>query len=122
MRAEILSLSGELHENESQIKLAENDAAHLRELIASSGERIRASGESAAAARDLDDLRARLEAFEGCALKVTASQLVFEDGARTARVMFVGEAPGEEEDREGRPFVGRAGQLLDRMLAARAVG
>ncbi|MDE2578980.1 MAG: uracil-DNA glycosylase [Hyphomicrobiales bacterium] len=72
----------------------------------------------AAQARDFEDLRARLEAFDGCALKNTATQLVFEDGARGAQVMFVGEAPGAEEDREGRPFVGRAGQLLDRMLAS----
>lgn len=73
---------------------------------------------SAAAARNLDELRAALDAFEGCALKTTATQLVFEDGARNARVHLVGEAPGADEDREGRPFVGRAGQLLDKMLAA----
>ena len=72
----------------------------------------------AAGAATLDELRERLAAFEGCALKTTATKLVFEDGARNARVHFVGEAPGAEEDREGRPFVGRAGQLLDRMLAS----
>lgn len=76
------------------------------------------AAQSAAAARNLDELRAALEAFEGCALKTTATQLVFEDGARTARVHLVGEAPGADEDREGRPFVGRAGQLLDKMLAS----
>ncbi|MFO1137340.1 MAG: uracil-DNA glycosylase [Rhodoblastus sp.] len=76
------------------------------------------ASQSAAAARNLDELRAALEAFEGCALKTTATQLVFEDGARNARVHFVGEAPGADEDREGRPFVGRAGQLLDKMLAS----
>ena len=54
--------------------------------------------------------------FEGCALKRTATQLVFADGVPGSRVMFVGEAPGGDEDRIGRPFVGRAGQLLDRML------
>ena len=59
-----------------------------------------------------------MESFEGCALKSTATQLVFADGAETAQVMFVGEAPGADEDRIGRPFVGRAGQLLDKMLAA----
>ena len=76
------------------------------------------AAQSAAAARNLDELRAALEAFEGCALKTTATQLVFEHGARGARVHLVGEAPGADEDREGRPFVGRAGQLLDKMLAS----
>ncbi len=71
-----------------------------------------------AAAASLDELRAMLEAFEGCALRGTATQLVFADGNPKARLMLVGEAPGADEDRIGRPFVGRAGQLLDRMLAA----
>jgi uracil-DNA glycosylase len=57
-----------------------------------------------------------MQEFDGCALKYTATQLVFADGAPGSRIMFVGEAPGEGEDRSGRPFVGRAGQLLDRML------
>ena len=72
----------------------------------------------AATAESLDALRALLLAFEGCALKATATQLVFGDGDRQARVMLVGEAPGREEDRAGKPFVGRSGQLLNRMLAA----
>ncbi|WP_439575656.1 uracil-DNA glycosylase [Phreatobacter sp.] len=79
---------------------------------------VLAAREAAAAASTLDELRTALEAFEGCALKTTASRTVFEDGSRAARVMFVGEAPGREEDMEGRPFVGRSGQLLDRMLAS----
>jgi DNA polymerase len=66
----------------------------------------------------LEELRAALARFEGCALRSTATQLVFADGNAQARVMFVGEAPGAEEDREGLPFVGRSGKLLDRMLAA----
>ncbi|MBK9081046.1 MAG: uracil-DNA glycosylase [Rhizobiales bacterium] len=74
------------------------------------------ASELAGAARSLDELRAALEAFEGCALRSTASRLVFEDGAREAAIMLIGEAPGGDEDRIGRPFVGRAGQLLDRML------
>jgi DNA polymerase len=77
-----------------------------------------AAREAAREATSLDELRAILEGFEGCALKVTASRLVFSDGVPTAKLMLVGEAPGAEEDRQGRPFVGRAGQLLDRMLAA----
>lgn len=72
----------------------------------------------AAPAPDLDTLRTLLEAFNGCALKGMANRLVFSDGNPQGRVMIVGEAPGRDEDEIGRPFVGRAGQLLDRMLAA----
>ena len=59
-----------------------------------------------------------MEKFDGCALKSTATRLVFADGNPQARIMFVGEAPGREEDIEGLPFVGRSGKLLDRMIAA----
>src|SRR5579872_7404830 len=72
----------------------------------------------AEAATDLEALQAAMADFDGCALRRTATQLVFADGVPGSRVMFVGEAPGGEEDRSGRPFVGRAGQLLDRMLNA----
>ena len=72
----------------------------------------------AAAAQDLAALQKAMEQFEGCGLKRTASRLVFADGNPKARVMLVGEAPGAEEDQTGLPFVGRAGQLLDRILAA----
>jgi DNA polymerase len=74
--------------------------------------------EAARSAQTLEDLRAILDRFEGCGLKATATQLVFADGNPQARLMLVGEAPGRDEDIEGRPFVGRSGQLLDRMLAA----
>lgn len=77
-----------------------------------------AAREAAASAATLDDLRAALERFEGCNLRLTARRLVFSDGAAGAKVMFVGEAPGREEDEAGVPFVGRSGRLLDRMLAA----
>ena len=77
-----------------------------------------AAREQARAAPTLDALRAALERFEGCALRQTASRLVFGDGADDARIMFIGEAPGREEDMQGLPFVGRSGQLLNRMLAA----
>jgi len=73
---------------------------------------------AAKSAKTLDELRAILDTFDGCALKATATQLVFADGNPQARVMFVGEAPGRDEDIEGLPFVGRSGKLLDRMLAA----
>ena len=74
--------------------------------------------EAAKSAATLDELRAILERFDGCALKATATQLVFADGNPQARLMLVGEAPGRDEDIEGLPFVGRSGKLLDRMLAA----
>jgi uracil-DNA glycosylase len=79
---------------------------------------VMAARAAAKNAASLDALRAMLDGFEGCALKGTAKQLVFADGNPQARVMFVGEAPGRDEDIEGLPFVGRSGQLLDRMLAA----
>lgn len=72
----------------------------------------------AATAGSLAELREALERFEGCSLKQTAKNLVFADGAPDARVVVIGEAPGAAEDREGKPFVGRSGQLLDRMLAS----
>jgi DNA polymerase len=70
----------------------------------------------AAAARNLAELEAAVRAFDGCALKTTATNTVFADGVPGSSVMFVGEAPGADEDRLGRPFVGVSGQLLDRML------
>lgn len=69
-------------------------------------------------ATTLEALKEALAKFEGCALKATAKNLVFADGNPEGRVMIVGEAPGADEDRIGLPFVGRSGQLLDRMLAA----
>jgi uracil-DNA glycosylase family 4 len=72
----------------------------------------------AAAASNLAELETAIRAFDGCALKLTATNTVFADGASGAELMVIGEAPGADEDRLGRPFVGRSGQLLDRMLAA----
>ena len=79
---------------------------------------IASAREAARTAPSLEVLRALLEKFDGCALKHTATRLVFADGNPQARVMFVGEAPGRDEDIEGLPFVGRSGKLLDRMIAA----
>ena len=79
---------------------------------------IMAARDAARGATSLDSLRAMLDRFEGCGLRLTAKRLVFADGNPQAKVMFVGEAPGREEDIEGLPFVGRSGQLLDRMMAA----
>ena len=74
--------------------------------------------EMAREAQSLDELRALVEQFDGCNLKFTAKRTVFADGVAQAPLMLVGEAPGREEDIAGLPFVGRSGQLLDRMLAA----
>jgi uracil-DNA glycosylase family 4 len=79
---------------------------------------IASARDAARMAPTLEALRGLLETFDGCALKHTATKLVFADGNPQARVMFVGEAPGRDEDIEGLPFVGRSGKLLDRMIAA----
>jgi DNA polymerase len=79
---------------------------------------IQSAREAARTAPSLEALRTLLENFDGCALKATATRLVFADGNPQARIMFVGEAPGRDEDIEGLPFVGRSGKLLDRMMAA----
>lgn len=86
--------------------------------LQSRDETTRSARSTATAAQTLDELRAALAAFDGCALKHTAANLVFGDGQPGAAMMFIGEAPGGEEDRQGVPFVGPAGKLLDRMLAA----
>lgn len=80
--------------------------------------KIAMARQMAANATTLEELREQLAAFDGCNLKFTAKNLVFADGNPQAAIMFVGEAPGREEDLEGIPFIGRSGQLLDRMLAA----
>ncbi len=77
---------------------------------------------AAAGAASLDALRAAMAAFEHCDLRRGARNLVFADGTPGARVMIIGEAPSKDEDRDGKPFAGRAGQLLDRMLAAIDMG
>ena len=89
-----------------QFKPAAPDAAEL------------SARKAAKAATSLAELEVALKSFDGCGLKATAKQLCFYRGAGQARVAVIGEAPGRDEDLEGKPFVGRAGQLLDRMLAA----
>lgn len=74
--------------------------------------------ELAAQAETLENLRDIINAFDGCALKKTAKNTVFCDGVEGAKIMLIGEAPGQDEDRQGKPFVGRSGQFLDTMLAA----
>lgn len=72
----------------------------------------------AASCNTLDALKSAMDTFDGCALKSTATQLVFADGAAGSDIMVIGEAPGRDEDLAGKPFVGAAGQLLNKMLAA----
>ena len=79
---------------------------------------VMAAREQAARVGSLEELEALLRDFDGCGLKSTAKSLCFYRGAPQARVMVIGEAPGRDEDLAGKPFVGRAGQLLDKMLAA----
>lgn len=81
-------------------------------------EQVKIAVELAAAAKTVDELRAALEGFDGCPLKKGAMNLVFGDGNPKAKIVFVGEAPGADEDRQGVPFVGASGQLLDKMLAS----
>ena len=71
----------------------------------------------AAACSSIEELMAAVEDFDGCLLKDTASNTVFGDGPTDSDIMIIGEAPGADEDRQGRPFVGRSGQMLDEMLS-----
>ncbi|WNK00603.1 uracil-DNA glycosylase [Thalassospiraceae bacterium LMO-JJ14] len=77
---------------------------------------VKSAMELAAAAQNIDDLREALTGFDGCPLKKTATNLVLSDGPADARLMFVGEAPGADEDRQGVPFVGPSGKLLNAIL------
>ncbi len=82
------------------------------------GAAIASARELALAAPTLDALREAMDRFEGCNLRLAAKNLVFADGNPQAKIMLIGEAPGREEDEQGLPFVGRSGQLLDKMLGA----
>jgi DNA polymerase len=89
-----------------------------RALTESAAEPAQSARALAAQAQTIDQLAALIAGFDACPLKRTATNTVFVDGNPTAPVLIIGEAPGADEDRIGKPFVGRAGQLLDRMLAA----
>ena len=79
---------------------------------------VQTSRDIAAACASLADIEQALAGFDACPLKRTASNLCFADGDASARALFIGEAPGRDEDIQGKPFVGRSGQLLDKMLSA----
>jgi len=93
-------------------------AAPPKALTESLAEAAQSARQLAAGAETVEALAAVIAGFDGCGLKRTATNTVFADGNPAAPVMIIGEGPGADEDRIGRPFVGRAGQLLDRMLAA----
>jgi DNA polymerase len=99
------------------VKPVQTPPPAVREPAAPSSPAVAFAGETPAAT-SLTELEAAVRAFEGCALKRTATNTVFADGVQGAPLMIIGEAPGADEDRIGKPFVGRSGQLLDRMLAA----
>ena len=106
------------YEEKAKPKVAKKPAAAVAApVVAKEVDIAEEAARLAAGCDDLDALRAAVETFEGCALKRGARNTVFADGNPAARVMIVGEAPGRDEDREGKPFIGRSGQLLDKMLA-----
>jgi uracil-DNA glycosylase len=107
-----------IRRSQEESQLAPPRAEASAATFASSEAAVMVAREAAKSAETLEALRDVLARFEGCALRRTAKQLVFADGNPQARLMLVGEAPGREEDLEGLPFVGRSGQLLDRMLKA----
>ena len=93
-------------------------AASFPPVVSATGNAVDDAKAIAAACRTLEEIIAALEDFDACPLKRTATKLALCDGNPDAQVMCIGEAPGREEDLQGKPFVGRSGQLLDRMLAA----
>lgn len=106
------------HRLPSATPAAAADASHRGSVAVPDEAQAAKARELARNAASLDELRQILAEFDGCNLRFTAKNLVFSDGNPTAPLMLVGEAPGRDEDLEGLPFVGRSGQLLDRMLAA----
>lgn len=86
--------------------------------LAPTGSAAEGATARAATCQTIEELRAAVEAFDGCALKDTATRTVFADGRPGSPLLIMGEAPGREEDKLGLPFVGESGKLLDRMLAA----
>ncbi len=109
------SRSGHASKSRASPSLQGNSSSPLQEFDPQTAEEAR---ELAKSAPDIETLKQHVMAFEGCRLKKTAKNTVFADGNHEARIMLVGEAPGADEDQQGLPFVGRSGQLLDRILAA----
>ena len=108
----------------AQIKLAKaepsiNESRQATTVLAQAMQNAcQSAREICAQAQSLIELKEKLSQFDGCSLKLTASNMVFGEGNEHAKIMFIGEAPGADEDRIGRPFVGKSGQLLDKMIEA----
>ena len=102
----------------SSERLFPNSPPMATTITQNSNDTVKTAVELAALARSIEELRKALETFDGCPLKKTATNLVFVDGNVDADVLFIGEGPGAEEDRQGVPFVGKSGNLLDKMLAS----
>ena len=103
----------------SEPKASQRPATPRREFASlAPDEAVMDARERAGNAKTVQELENSLAGFEGCPLKATAKNTCFKRGSDDARVMFIGEGPGRDEDLQGLPFVGRAGQLLDKMLAA----
>ncbi len=103
---------------EAAVTTSASITATDKNAVIPNAETVGSARRAAGSAQSLDELRRILAGFEGCNLRLTAKNLVFGDGSSKARIMFVGEAPGREEDIQGVPFVGHSGHLLDRMLKA----
>lgn len=109
----IQNITPKTSSNTSEISTASQSAP-----LASQQENIETASKLADSCKDLGELNAAILEFDGCSLKKTASNTVFSDGNPDSDIMIIGEAPGGDEDRVGKPFVGETGQLLDRMFAA----
>ena len=120
VNAAVAGATGPEHADPARPSIKPINSSEMREdpLLAGDGGIAASARAAASAALSLTDLRQALETFDGCVLKQTAKSLVFGDGNPGAAVMLIGEAPGADEDREGIPFVGMSGQLLDRMFAS----
>ena len=99
-------------------RLSPTSNSTLSPVLHTADEALHDARSLAHSAESIEELTEKLRAYEGCGLKKTATNMVFGDGNPEAPIMFVGDAPGADEDRLGRPFVGVSGQLLDRMIAA----
>jgi uracil-DNA glycosylase family 4 len=115
--AEAVYAGGPARPSEAAIAPATRQTPRVKRTALGANGPVDSARALAAAAKSISELRAAVEKFDGCALKATARNTAFCDGALDAPVLLLGEAPGKDEDEQGKPFVGRSGQLLDRMLA-----
>ena len=105
-------------QSSAPVQVESPNSSYVVKMSAAPVAKGRSAASLAASAATLAELKAVMEGFEDCPLKAMATNMVFGDGNPKAPIMFVGEAPGAEEDKQGKPFVGLSGQLLDRMMAS----